>query len=175
MKLSLTIFAASAVCVSSFTMMPSQKQSSQLFVATKGKVAPFRKALSSLTKDNFSNTLSEVESFLTDEAGSTLYVKSMRRIAVKAKALGVAVPENYAKEAKTTTKKRAKQDAYCSAKTEAAAAAVAEAKAAEEAAIEEAKAAAEAAIEEAKVAAEAAASVVEEPMAEVADEEAVVA
>lgn len=166
MKLSLTIFAASAVCVSSFMMMPSQKPSSQLHVATKGKVAPFRKALSSLTKDNFSNTLSEVESFLTDEAGSTLYVKSMRRIAVKAKALGVAVPENYAKEAKTTTKKRAKQDAYCSAKTEAAAAAVAEAKAAEEAAIEEAKAAAEAA---------SAASVVEEPVAEVAEEEAVVA
>lgn len=125
-----------------------------------GKV---RKSLSSLTKDNFSNTLSEVESFLTDEAGSTLHVKSMRRIAVKAKALGVAVPINYAKEAKSTAKKRAKQDAYCSAKTEAAAAAVAEAKAAQEAAIEEAKAAAEAA------------SAVEEPVAEVAEEEAIVA
>ena len=148
-------------------MMPSQKSSSQLFVATKGKIAPFRRALSSLSKENFTSTLSEVESFLTDEAGSTLYVKSMRRIAVKAKALGVDVPTNYAKDAKSTTKRRAKQDAYCSAKTEAAAAAVAEAKAAEEAAIEEAKAAAEAA--------SAAASVVEEPVAEAAEEEVVVA
>ena len=98
-------------------MMPSQKSSSQLFVATKGKIAPFRRALSSLSKENFTSTLSEVESFLTDEAGSTLYVKSMRRIAVKAKALGVDVPTNYAKDAKSTTKRRAKQDAYCSAKT----------------------------------------------------------
>ena len=40
----------------------------------------------------------------------------MRRIASRAKALGVEVPEGYAKEAKATAKKRAKQDEFIQAK-----------------------------------------------------------
>jgi len=40
----------------------------------------------------------------------------MKRIAVKASALGVSVPADYAKDAKCTKKRREKQDAYCKAK-----------------------------------------------------------
>lgn len=40
----------------------------------------------------------------------------MKRINVKASALGVSVPADYAKDAKCTKKRREKQDAYCKAK-----------------------------------------------------------
>jgi len=68
-----------------------------------------RKAVDSLDKDNFSQTLDELESFLTHEAGSSLYAKSMRRLNVRAQALGLEIPADYAKEAKATQKKREKQ------------------------------------------------------------------
>merc|ERR1712232_673524 len=74
-------------------------------VALSGLSMPeVRKAISSLTKDNFEESLSKVEGFLTNEAGATFYAKSMKRIGVKAKAAGVEVPAGYALEAVATTK-----------------------------------------------------------------------
>lgn len=110
---------------------PAPRSSTRLHIAVKGKVGPVRKAIASLTKENFSATLAEIEPFLTQEAGATVYGKSMRRIAGKAKGLGVEVPAEFAREAKCTAKRRAKQSAYCDAKTEEAAAAAAEAAAAD--------------------------------------------
>jgi hypothetical protein len=51
-----------------------------------------------------------MEAFLKDEAGSELYSKSVRRIGVRAKALGIKVPLNYAREARANAKARARQD-----------------------------------------------------------------
>ena len=82
-----------------------------------------RKSVDSLTKENFSETLSKLEPFLTKEAGSTIYAKSMRRISRNAKMLGVEVPAGYAVEAACTAKRRAKQDAFIQMKIEEAAAA----------------------------------------------------
>ncbi|KAG7356201.1 hypothetical protein IV203_000887 [Nitzschia inconspicua] len=84
-----------------------------------------RKQISGLTKDNFDSTLKELEPFLTKEAGATMYSKSMRRIAVKAKAVGATLPTDFAKEAKATEKRREKQKAFIQAKEEEAAAAAA--------------------------------------------------
>lgn len=77
--------------------------------------------IAGLTSENFSSTLSEIEPFLTQEAGASIYKKSIRRINTTAKSLGVDVPTGYAKDAKATEKRRAKQDAYCKAKAEEAA------------------------------------------------------
>lgn len=93
-----------------------------------------RKAIMRINKDNFSETLAMVEPFLVKESGITFYDKSMNRIKKSAKALGVEVPANFAKEAKATEKRRSKQDAFIQAKIE-------EARAAEEAAQEAARAA----------------------------------
>eukprot|EP00571_Detonula_confervacea_P015479 CAMPEP_0172306586 /NCGR_PEP_ID=MMETSP1058-20130122/7633_1 /TAXON_ID=83371 /ORGANISM="Detonula confervacea, Strain CCMP 353" /LENGTH=163 /DNA_ID=CAMNT_0013018523 /DNA_START=79 /DNA_END=570 /DNA_ORIENTATION=+ len=144
MKLvSILVAAASVASTSAFMPATKAPQSTQLKIATKGLTGPVRKSIAGITKDNFSATLAEIEPFLTKEAGVTLYNKSLRRIATKAKDLGVEVPANYAKDAKCTEKRREKQNAYCVAKTEEAAAAAAEA--AEEAAAATAAAAEEAA------------------------------
>ena len=95
-------------------------------------MADVRKGISNLSKDNFSATLTEVEPFLLNVAGSTFLKKSVRRIGVKAKTLGMEVPSGYAKEAKATEKRRAKQDAFIKAKIEEAASAAEEAAGAEE-------------------------------------------
>ena len=104
-----------------------------------------RKMISKLDKDNFSATLSEIEPFLLNEAGSSVYSKSMRRIGVSAAALGVEVPADYAKAAKATQKRREKQDAFIAMKEEERLAAEAEAA---EAAAEESESEEEAAAEE---------------------------
>lgn len=77
-----------------------------------------RKAVANLEKDNFDVTLENIEGFLTNEAGSALYSKSMRRMEVRAKALGLEIPEGYAKEAKATQKRREKQNAFIQQKEE---------------------------------------------------------
>mmetsp|Transcript_12081 Transcript_12081/g.33417 ORF Transcript_12081/g.33417 Transcript_12081/m.33417 type:complete len:105 (-) Transcript_12081:83-397(-) len=94
---------------------------------------------------SFSSTLETLEPFLLHEAGSTFYAKSVKRIAQKAKELELAVPAGYAKEARATAKRRAKQDAFIAVKEEERLAAEAEAAAAaaEEAAAAEAEAAPE--------------------------------
>jgi hypothetical protein len=102
-----------------------------------------KKSINTVTKDNFSSVLSDIEPFLTKEAGNSIYKKSMNRLKAKAKMLGATMPEGYAKDAKCTEKKREKQDAYCKAKAEEAAeaaAAAAAAEASEEAAPDEAPA-----------------------------------
>ena len=83
--------------------------------------------INSLTAENFSSFLSTMEPFLTNEAGSTIYAKSIRRIKVQAKALGTTIPEGFCAEANATTKKRAKQDAFIQTKEEERIAAEAEA------------------------------------------------
>ena len=103
-----------------------------LVVSTEASsVTTVRNQISGLSKENFDSTLKEIEPFLTKEAGATFYSKSMRRIAVKAKAVGATVPTDYAKEAKATEKRREKQNAFIAAKEEEVAAA-AEAEATEE-------------------------------------------
>jgi len=102
-----------------------------------------RKAIDDLSADNFESTLASLESYLTNEARSQMYSKSIHRIQVRASALGLTVPEGYAKEAKATLKRREKQNAFIQQKEEgrmAAEAAAAEAAAApaEEEAAEEA-------------------------------------
>ena len=85
--------------------------------------------------DSFSASLATLEPFLVKEAGATSYQKSMKRIARKAKQIGVSVPVGYAKEAAATNQRRAKQNAFIATKEEekaaAKAAAAAEAAAAE--------------------------------------------
>lgn len=107
-----------------------------------------RKTVAGLNKENFQESLNKIEGYLVNEAGATIYSKSMRRIAVQAKALGVEVPEGYAKAAKATEKRRVKQDAFIQVKIEEAAAAAAEAAAAEAEAAAEEPAAEEPAAEE---------------------------
>ena len=108
-------------------------------LAARGKYAEIRATIDKIDKDNFSATLTEVEPFLTKEAGITFYNKSLRRINTAAGALGAAVPEGYAVEAKCTAKRREKQAAYAAEQ----AAAEAEAAAEEQAPAEEAAAPAE--------------------------------
>jgi hypothetical protein len=136
------------------------EKSQALFMAKKeastpSAMASARTAIGGLTKENFSATLSTVEPFLLNDAGQTFYTKSMKRITVKAKAVGAEVPVGYAKAAKATLKKREKQDAFIKVKEDEKAAAAEEAKAAAEA---EVAAAAEAAEAAAAAAAEAAAA-----------------
>merc|ERR1712238_9531 len=68
--------------------------------------ALIRKEIAGVTKDNFDATLQKVEPFLLTEAGATFYTKCMTRLQSNAKELGVAVPPNFAKEAKATEKKK---------------------------------------------------------------------
>ena len=91
------------------------------------RIQDVRKAVANVNKDNFSKTLEELESFLTNEAGATVYSKSIRRLNVQAQALGLEMPEGYAKEAKATQKKREKQNAFIQTKEEERLAAEAEA------------------------------------------------
>lgn len=107
------------------------------------KYADVRSTIANLDKDNFSSSLAEIESFLLNDAGASIYKKSMRRISTAAKTLEIEVPAEFAKAAKATLKKREKQDAFIQQK-------IAEAADAAEAASEEAAAAA-AAEEEAPV------------------------
>lgn len=122
------------------------------------KLKDFRKSIASLTAENFSQTLSNIEPFLINDAGPTMYAKSISRIKTRAKMLGAEVPKGYAKDAAATEKKRAKQDAFIKIKEEERMAAEAEAS----------EAAAAAAAEEAAepVEAEAAEETAEEPAAE---------
>jgi len=123
----------------------------------------FRKKLKSFTAENFSQTLSDIEPFLLNDAGSSLYTKSMSRIATQANFLGQKVPEGYAKDAAATEKRRAKQDAFIKMKEEERIAAEAEAaEAAAEAAEAEDAATDEAATDEAAETVEAADETVEE-------------
>ena len=105
-----------------------------------------RTIISNLTKDNFSESLTSVEPFLLNDAGVTIYKKSLRRIAMSAKSFGVEVPADFAKAAKATEKRRTKQNTFIEGKE-------AERKEAEAAAAEEAAATAAAAAEEAAAAA----------------------
>lgn len=145
-----TVLVAAASMASASAFVPATKapQSTQLNIATKGTAGPVRKAISTITKDNFSSTLAEIEPFLLKDAGITIYGKSMRRLAAKAKALDLTVPENFAKDAKCTEKRRTKQNAYCEGKAEEAAAAATEAAETEAAAAAEAAEAAAAPAEE---------------------------
>lgn len=95
-----------------------------------------RSMVDNLTKENFAESLATIEPFLLHEAGSSIYAKSMKRIARNAKVLGVEVPEKYAFEADCTASRRAKQDEFIQTKE-------AERIEAEAAAAEEAAAAAE--------------------------------
>mmetsp|Transcript_46401 Transcript_46401/g.140540 ORF Transcript_46401/g.140540 Transcript_46401/m.140540 type:complete len:173 (-) Transcript_46401:195-713(-) len=106
-----------------------------------GAMASVKKSINGLTADNFSETLASIEPFFMNEAGTTFYAKSMKRISSKAKMLGAEIPADFAKEAATTAKRRARQDAFIAVKEEEAAAAAAEAA---EAAAAEAAAAVEA-------------------------------
>jgi hypothetical protein len=75
-------------------------------------IAEVKNTIANLDKDNFSASIAEVEPFLLNDAGASIYKKSMRRITTAANLLGVEVPAEYAKAAKATQKRREKQDAF---------------------------------------------------------------
>ena len=119
MKTALLVAAAAISGANAFAPSSGTTRSpSPLFAS---KMADVKTKIAGLTSENFSSTLSEIEPFLTQEAGASIYKKSIRRINTTAKSLGVDVPTGYAKDAKATEKRRAKQDAYCKAKAEEAA------------------------------------------------------
>lgn len=105
-----TLALALASQSSAFAPATSGRMGTDL--AAKGEYAKIRATIDKIDKDNFSATLTEVEPFLTKEAGVTFYNKSLRRITTVAKALGLEVPEGYAAEANCTAKRREKQAAY---------------------------------------------------------------
>eukprot|EP00536_Pseudo-nitzschia_multiseries_P004446 jgi/Psemu1/188100/e_gw1.74.82.1 len=128
------IFAAAIASASAFTTSSAVGRPDLALGATAIQTA--RKQIAGLTKDNFAATLKEVEPFLLNEAGATIYAKSLRRIGVQAKELGAEVPADFAKDAKATKKRRERQDAYVKGK-------IAEAADAEEAETEDSVEAAE--------------------------------
>lgn len=75
-------------------------------------MAAVRKHIDNLDASNFDSTLETLEPFFLNEAGSSFYSKSLKRIQRTATVLGKNVPEQYAFAAKCTAKKRAKQDAF---------------------------------------------------------------
>lgn len=77
-----------------------------------------RKTIDNLTKENFDESLSMLEPFLVNEAGVSIYSKSMRRLARQAKVLGAEMPASFALDAKATAPRRAKQDAFIKEKEE---------------------------------------------------------
>ena len=204
MRVSQAVIALSVLCgsVSAFTAAPSfgVARQTKLFMsdAVEAEVAEVaevpaapkpapsglsmavvRKSINDMTATNFSATLATLEPFFLNEAGVTLYTKSMKRIAHQAKQNGVEVPAGYAKDAAWSAKRRAKQDAFIqmkeagradreAAEAAAAAQAIEDAAAAEVAAAEEAAAAVVAAAEEAAAAEAAAAEAAAAPAEEAA-------
>lgn len=118
MKTAILIAATAITSASAFAPSSGARRSTVLFGTG---ISSVKDKIAGLTSDNFSSTLSDIEPFLKQEAGASIYKKSIRRINTAAKSLGVDVPAGYAKEAKATEKKREKQDAYCKAKAEEAA------------------------------------------------------
>merc|ERR1712127_354038 len=135
--------------------------------AKAGTKASVSTSIKKMTTENFAATLATIEPWLLEGAGSTSYAKTLKRISRKAKEIGTAVPAGYAKDSKTTLKRRTKQDEFIKTKEEGRIAAEEEAKA-EAAAAVEAAAAEKVAAEEA--AAAAAAAPADEPEPEVAAE-----
>lgn len=152
MRVTQAIFALSALGgAAAFTVTPSfgmVRQQSPLFMAdavaeetaeaeatpapapaapkqasTGMSMADVRKAIAGLTAANFSETLAKIEPYLLNDAGTSIYAKSMRRISRSAKAISVDVPEGYAKEAACTATRRSKQNDFIQQKIAEAAAA----------------------------------------------------
>ena len=119
MKTAILIAATAITSASAFAPSSGARPTATVLFGT--GISSVKDKIAGLTSDNFSSTLSDIEPFLTKEAGASIYKKSIRRINTAAKSLGVDVPAGYAKEAKATEKKREKQDAYCKAKAEEAA------------------------------------------------------
>ena len=107
-----TLFVTLALLSQSAAFAPATTGRMETGLASIGKMQTVRKTIAKIDKSNFSATLSEIEPFLTQEAGASFYKKSMRRIGTKAKVLGVEVPAGYAFEAKANAKRREKQAAY---------------------------------------------------------------
>ena len=101
-----------------FTVAVTGAHAFSVEAPTTMSIGTVRKSISDMTAENFSSTLSTIEPFLLNDAGSTIYAKSMKRINVRAKFLGVEVPANYAKDAKATAKRREKQNAFIQVKEE---------------------------------------------------------
>jgi hypothetical protein len=106
---------AAVTGVQAFTIPFAPRSTSALNAMSSKQV---RSTLNELTADNFSASLATLEPFLLNDAGSTQYTKTLKRIQARAKGVGAAVPSGYAKEAKATTKKRAQQVEYIAAAAE---------------------------------------------------------
>jgi len=86
-----------------------------------------RRVIRKISAESFKTSLNTLEPFLLDNAGASMYAKSLKRIAYKAKEFNLEVPQGYARDAKATAKRREKQDAFFKAKKEEVLAATAEA------------------------------------------------
>jgi len=59
-----------------------------------------RKLIRGLNAENFATSIEAIEPFLLHDAKNTMFTKSLRRISNKAQALGLELPENFAKAGK---------------------------------------------------------------------------
>jgi hypothetical protein len=112
----ISLSSISAFTTNSVGRVPVSLAATATATEKKTSMGSVRKQIGGLNKDNFDAVLKEVEPFLSNEAGGTFYAKSMRRIGVQAKAFGVSIPDDFAKEAKATKKRRERQDAFIQAK-----------------------------------------------------------
>jgi len=163
-----------AANASAFAPASGFARSSTELSAAATTVQEVKKTINNMNKENFSASIAEIEPFLLNDAGITVYTKAMKKVKGAAKALGIELSADYAKASKSTETRRGKQDAFIQKKEaerveaeEAAAAAVIEA--AEAAAAAEVAAAA-AAVEAAAAAEAAAAEAAAAPEEVVAEE-----
>jgi hypothetical protein len=71
-----------------------------------------KKQIDALSTANFASTIDKIEPYLKNDAGFTFYTKAIHRIKMKSKSLGQVLPAEFAREAKATTKRREKQNAF---------------------------------------------------------------
>merc|ERR1712151_1468513 len=82
------------------------------------KIREVRNVISNLNKENFATSIAEAEPYLLNEAGSTIYKKSIRRITTASKSFGMDMPKDFAKAAKCMENRREKQNAFIQQKEE---------------------------------------------------------
>jgi hypothetical protein len=117
---SIIFFCLSIVGAAAFAPTFGGTSRSNTALSAASSMKEVRKMISGMNKDNMSKVLSDVEPFLLNNAGASFYSKSMKRIAVKAKAASADLPTTFAKAAKATTKRREKQDEFVKSKIAAA-------------------------------------------------------
>ena len=108
----LSAIAVAAVATQAAAFVPASSNGRVGTDLSLTKIQTTKKVISNLDSSNFESSLAEIEPYLLNDAGASIYKKSLRRIGTAATRLGVSVPADYAKDAKATQKRREKQDAF---------------------------------------------------------------